>query len=195
MSYSIIGIGASAGGSESLEEIFQQLTRVNIPIVVVMHRHISSVESALNIYKKRTKIKVYEAFDKEEIKPDRIYFAPSDYHLLVDYSESRNCHIFSLSGDEPQRYAKPSIDVFFESLAYTFGRGAIGMLLSGSLDDGARGLAMIKDHGGLTIVHNPKEAKQRSMPEAAIREHTPDYILNLAEISDTVNKYGRRQSC
>jgi len=105
-----------------------------------------------------------------------VYLGPPDYHVLVE-----DGHI-ALSTDEPVQYARPSIDVLFESAADEYGERAIGIVLTGANDDGARGLAKIKDCGGVAIVQEPSSSERRAMPDAAIAATVADAILPLEEI-------------
>jgi two-component system chemotaxis response regulator CheB len=119
---------------------------------------------------------VVEADDKQPIERGHVYVAPPDYHLLV---EGR---AFALSTDERVQYARPSIDVLFESAADSFGDSVIGIVLTGSNTDGARGLAAIKDAGGVAIVQRPEEAEKRQMPDAAIAATHADAVLSIDDM-------------
>jgi two-component system chemotaxis response regulator CheB len=119
---------------------------------------------------------VCEAEDKQPIERRHLYVAPPDYHLLI---EDR---AFALSTDVRVQYARPSIDVLFESAADAYGDCAIGIVLTGANADGALGLAAIKNAGGVAIVQSPAEAEKREMPEAAIAATHADAILPVEEI-------------
>ena len=120
---------------------------------------------------------VEEPEDKDPIIQGHIYIAPPDYHLLVEYGS------FSLSTEEPVIFARPSIDVLFESAAESYGEKAIGVILTGANSDGSHGVAAIKTHGGLVIVQDPVTAEAPAMPESAIKATQIDRILPLSEIS------------
>jgi two-component system chemotaxis response regulator CheB len=102
--------------------------------------------------------------------------APPDYHVLVE-----DGHV-ALSTDAPVQFARPSIDVLFESAAAAYGERAIGIVLTGASADGAAGLARIKERGGVAIVQDPNTSVRRAMPDAAIAATVADAILPLAEI-------------
>ncbi len=104
-----------------------------------------------------------EADDKELIKGSTVYFAPPDYHLLVE-TDGR----MSLSSEEPVSYSRPSIDVLFESAAEAYGPGLVGIILTGANRDGAQGLRAICDAGGTAVVQDPDLAQARDMPLAAL---------------------------
>ena len=118
-----------------------------------------------------------EPEDKEPLLPGRAYLAARDYHLLI-----ANRH-FALSTDHPIGFARPSIDVLFESAADEFQERAIGVILTGANRDGAHGLATLKSRGGLAIVEDPATAISREMPQAAIAQVKADWILPLDEIA------------
>jgi two-component system chemotaxis response regulator CheB len=120
---------------------------------------------------------VSEPDDKEPIARGRVYLAPRDYHLLI---EGRH---FALSTEAPVCYARPSIDVLFESAADAYGKDVIGVILTGKNRDGARGLAAIKKCGGLAVVEDPATAEAREMPEAALAATIVDRVLPLGGIA------------
>src|SRR5688572_28305436 len=141
----MIAVGASWGGLKALRAIAHGLpTHFPVPITFVQHR---SKDSAVlsELLQDCTSLIVCEVDDKQPIMPGYIYLAPPDYHLLIDGD------VFSLSVDEPVRYSRPSIDVFFESVADRFGPEAAGVVLTGANADGAAGLRRIAAQGGLAI--------------------------------------------
>lgn len=120
---------------------------------------------------------IKEVEDKDRLCPGHIYLAPADYHLLVEPG------YLSLSVDEPVSFARPSIDVLFESTADTYREKTIGIILTGANHDGAQGLARIKASGGVAIVQDPASAENSTMPQAAIDATDVDKILPLAAIA------------
>ena len=120
------------------------------------------------------------------IRPGHIYFAPAAYHLLIERDMS-----FSLSADEKVNFARPAIDVLFESAAQAYGPELIGIILTGANADGAAGLQKIKEFGGLAVVQKPDTAEASYMPQAAINAGPVDCILELNEIAELI----RRPSC
>lgn len=180
----MIAVGASWGGLRALSAIAHGLpAHFRVPVAFVQHR---SKESAAlrELLQDCTSLIVCEVEDKQPIMGGYVYLAPPDYHLLVDGDE------FSLSVDEPVRYSRPSIDVFFESVAERFGAEAVGVVLTGANEDGAEGLRQIVARGGLAIVQDPRTAESPIMPRAALKavptaqtlplERMTPYLVTLA---------------
>lgn len=184
--YEAVFIGASAGCVEALSQILPALPAdFPLPIMIVVHLppHKDSVMAELLANK--SKIRVMEASDKEPVRAGHAYFAPADYHMLVEYNE-----LLSLSNDEEVLFSRPSIDVLFDSAADAYTDAAIGIILTGANNDGAAGLAKIAERGGLCIVQNPDTAYARNMPEAAIALNQKVRILNIDEIIQTLLEIG-----
>ena len=182
--YEAVVIGVSAGGLAALDQILPQLDcNFCIPILIVQHIGADSDSYLPTHFDVRCAMTVKEAEDKERIQEGRIYFAPPNYHMLV---EQNRC--IALSIDEKVNYSRPSIDVLFETAAITYRHKLIGVVLTGANHDGAKGLARIKQYGGLTIVQNPKSAEVDTMPRAAMRATEVDKILSLKEIASFLNK-------
>ena len=136
-----------------------------MPILIVQHLHCTDGGRFARQLNGNVPLTVTEPCDKEEIVSAHVYVAPADYHLFVEKAET-----VALSTDERVNWSRPSIDVLFESAARVWGAGLIGVVLSGANRDGAAGIRMIADHGGLTIAQNPKTAERPEMPLAAIKE-------------------------
>ena len=179
MSYELIVIGASWGGLHAVSEILAALPEdLDAAVVVAQHRKADSLDGGLaSILSLRTRLPVRDAEGKEPIAPGNVYLAPPDYHLLIDRG------YFSLSTEDPVRYARPSVDVLFESAAEAYGERVIGVILTGANEDGAAGLARIKEAGGVAIVQDPQTAERARMPEAALEATSADVVLPLDEIS------------
>lgn len=181
MGFELVVIGTSLGGLSALQTVLGGLAETfSLPLVVVQHRHKESPPSLSHFLQQYVRLKIQDARDKEALVPGRIYLAPPDYHLLVELGQ------VTLSVDEPVSYARPSIDVLFESAAETYGRRAIGIILTGANHDGARGLAAIKARGGWAIVQNPDTAENPTMPLAALAATPVDAILPLSMIASYV---------
>ena len=182
--YEAVVIGVSAGGLAALDQILPQLDcHFCIPILIVQHIGADSDSYLPTHFDVRCAMTVKEAEDKERIQEGRIYFAPPNYHMLV---EQDRC--IALSIDEKVNYSRPSIDVLFETAAITYRQKLIGVVLTGANHDGAKGLARIKQYGGLTIVQNPESAEVDTMPRAAMGATEVDKILSLKEIASFLNK-------
>lgn len=178
MSYDVIAIGASWGGLHAVGTLLEGISdEIDPAIVVVQHRSSESNRGVLeSLLQRHTSRRVCEPGDKDRIEPRRVYVAPADYHLLVGPDG------FELSVDARVQYARPSIDVLFESVAVAYRERAIGIVLTGANADGAQGLAAIKDGGGVSIVQDPKTAARREMPAAALAGSVADAVLPLEAI-------------
>lgn len=176
--YELIAIGASWGGLHAVGELLEGLPDAVTPaLVVAQHRSPESDRGALeSLLQARTRRPVREASDKDAIEAGAVYIAPPDYHLLVQRGS------LSLSVDERVQYARPSIDVLFESVADSYADRSIGIVLTGANADGAAGLALIKQAGGVAVVQDPGTAERATMPEAAIAATVADAVLPLGEI-------------
>lgn len=178
MASEIIVVGTSRGGLKALEALLSGLeSDFVVPVVIVQHRG-KDIEIGLCEYlARKSPLPVKEPEDKEPIVEGHVYLAPRDYHLLIEASS------FALSTDLPVGFARPSIDVLFESAASEYREQAIGVILTGGNQDGAQGLATIKARGGITIVEDPLTAAHRTMPDAALARCKPDWILPVNEIA------------
>jgi two-component system chemotaxis response regulator CheB len=183
VSFKIVVIGTSLGGLSALKIILQSLPGdFSVPIAIVQHRHKESNNALQQLLQESISLPIKEVEDKDEILPKHIYLAPADYHLLVEEGH------FALSTDEPVSYARPSIDVLFESAADIYGEQVIGIILTGANHDGVQGLKKIQARGGITIVQEPATAESSIMPEAAISAVAVNWILTLSDIADRLVK-------
>ena len=180
-------IGASAGGVHALLALLTDLPRsFGLPIIVVLHLPEDRDSQLAEIFQYRLPIAVRQAGDKESIAPATLYFAGPGYHLSVEMDRT-----FSLSCEEALHFSRPSVDILMESAADAYGAALAGILLTGANEDGAAGMARIKQQGGLTVVQDPVEAEVPTMPEAAIFRQAPNFILKLAGIRDFLLKLDR----
>jgi two-component system chemotaxis response regulator CheB len=174
-----IVMGASAGGIEAMMALLPGLSATfRIPIMIVLHLPRDRPSILAQIFSQKCAVPVCEAVDKEPVCPGTIYFAPPDYHLLVDEGPS-----LALSADELVHFSRPSIDVLFESAADVYGGRLLGIILTGGNDDGAEGLAAILAAGGITIVQQPDSAQVKQMVTAALNRNPASQVLDLAGIS------------
>jgi two-component system, chemotaxis family, protein-glutamate methylesterase/glutaminase len=174
-----IVIGTSAGGVDALLTLLPGLSAdFPLPIFIVLHlpRDRPSLLSA--IFASKCKVPVCEAQDKEPVRPGTIYFAPPDYHLLIDEGPQ-----LALSADELVNFSRPSIDVLFESAADLYGARLLGIILTGANDDGAEGLAAVRNAGGITIVQHPRSAQVKQMVVCALNRNPASHVMELEEIS------------
>jgi two-component system, chemotaxis family, protein-glutamate methylesterase/glutaminase len=176
--YDLICIGASWGGLAAVSRILADIpTDLGQAIVVAQHRHPDTHSAMLpELLGLQIARPVVDVEDKLPIEPGRVYVAPPDYHVLVERGS------FALSLEERVQYARPSIDVLFETAADAYRERLIGVILTGANEDGAAGLRRVKESGGVAIVQDPAQALRRSMPDAAIAATAADAILPLEEI-------------
>lgn len=177
-------IGASAGALEALTAILPSLPEhFPLPLMIVVHMPPGKESILVDLFRARCRIQVREAEDKEPVCAGTAYFAPPDYHLLV---EADRC--LSLSNEEAVLHSRPSIDVLFESAADAYGPAVIAVVLSGANHDGAAGLRAVSEAGGTAIVQSPKGAFASAMPEAA-KAMCPDArVLTPPEIAVYLQK-------
>ncbi|MFV5685036.1 chemotaxis protein CheB [Flavobacterium sp. GB2R13] len=178
MQYEAIVIGVSSGGMNALKIIFSSLpVDFNTPIIIVQHLGAHSDSQWIKLLNKKSLLDLKEADEKEKIEKGKIYIAPPNYHLLIEKDKT-----FSFTIDERVSFARPSIDVLFESAAEAYKNKLIGIILTGSNHDGTGGIKRIKELGGLAIIQDPKTAESPYMPKSAIAAIESDYILSLENI-------------
>jgi two-component system, chemotaxis family, protein-glutamate methylesterase/glutaminase len=178
MRVSVAVVGTSLGGLSALKVLLSRLPReFRSPIVIVQHRGKFGDDALAKLLARETPLSVCEPDDKDALEPGRVYVAPADYHLLV---ESGN---LALSTEGPVNHARPSIDVLFESAAHAYGGGVVGVILTGANQDGARGSARIKEHGGIVLVQDPGTAESSVLPAATIAATTVDRVLPMPELA------------
>lgn len=178
----IIAVGASAGGLAALLQIVETIDAAGPPILIVQHldpRHKSQIPHLLA---RKSARMVKEAEDGEPISWGTIYVGPADEHLLVSNGRIQLAHSRLI------RFSRPSIDVMFASVAATYGKHAIGVILSGSNRDGADGIAAIKRAGGITLAQSPESAEFRVMPQAAIDTGCVDHVVALDKMGETLSR-------
>ncbi|TND10214.1 MAG: two-component system, chemotaxis family, response regulator CheB [Bacteroidetes bacterium] len=184
MKYEAIVIGASSGGLNALTFLFSALPPgFSIPIIVVQHVGSRSDSQWIDLLNDKSKLHIKEADEKEKIEPGHTYIAPPNYHLLVEKDKT-----FSLAASERVNFARPSIDVLFESAAEAYKDKLIGIILTGSNADGTAGMQKVKACGGLAIVQDPETAESPLMPASVIANTAIDYVLPLENIINLLLK-------
>jgi two-component system chemotaxis response regulator CheB len=174
----LIAIGASLGGLEAVQTLLGGLPAgFRSPIALVQHRGAQVDGHLVDLLNKRSALPVREPDDKDPIEPGHVYLAPPGYHLVVERG------FLSLSLDAPVLFARPSIDVLFESVADSYGAAAVALVLTGSNDDGAAGAEAIKQVGGRVIVQDPATARAPAGPLSVLARVAVDATLPLAEIA------------
>ncbi len=177
--YELIVVGASWGGLRAIGTVLDGLPdELSAAIAIAQHRAPDSAPGALaDLIQRHTSLPVVDVDDKTAIEAGHVYLAPPDYHLLVEPGS------FALSVDERVQFARPSIDVLFESAADAYAERVIGVILTGANEDGAAGLARIKERGGVAVVQDPGSAERSTMPTAAIAATHADVVLPVEEIA------------
>lgn len=174
-----IAIGASYGGITALSRILPVFPKgFPLPLFIVLHLPPTGSSMLPEIFTAQAKIEVKEAEDKEIVRAGVAYFAPPNYHLLVEINGT-----LALSSEEPEHYCRPSIDVLFESAADAYTDGLVGVILTGANDDGAQGARRVAGCGGVVLVQNPKTAEAPAMPEAAIAACPEADVMGIDEIA------------
>jgi two-component system chemotaxis response regulator CheB len=188
MYYEAIVIGTSSGGMNALKFLFSALpVDFSIPIIIVQHISPRSDNQWIKLLNNNSKLYLKEADEKEKIEHGKVYIAPPNYHLMIERNKT-----FSLTIDERVNYSRPSIDVLFESAAEAYKNKLIGVILTGSNNDGTKGIKRIKEYGGLTIAQDPETAESSYMPASAIAAIQLDYILSLEDITELLIKLDKQ---
>ena len=180
-------IGGSAGSFQTVLNLLEKMP-ADYPHAVfcILHRLKNVKTGFIEALSIKTKIKLVEPKDKEAIIPGIVYLAPANYHLYLEYTNT-----ISLSTEETVNHSRPSIDISFNSAAFSMENKVIGVLLSGANKDGAAGLYNIHKKGGFTIVQDPEEAQIHTMPQSALDIFQPDMVLTSDQIVDYIIKLGK----
>ncbi|MGB3368540.1 MAG: chemotaxis protein CheB [Acidaminobacteraceae bacterium] len=188
MNYDVIAIGSSAGGIDALKSIFAKFKcNGEVAIIIVQHLAANSKSYMSHIINDSTNMNVYEIEDKMIIKKGCVYIVPPNYHALMEKDGT-----FTLATFEKVCFARPSIDVTFESVSDVFKERVIGVILTGANCDGGHGLKSIKDMGGYTLVQNYLSAEASEMPRYATEYVKPNEILDIDLIGERLNQLIRK---
>ncbi len=180
--YKAVVIGVSTGGVSALKSTLGALPAdFPIPVLVTTHITPDSDDGLAVLLNTLCAIRVKEADEQEIMTPGTVYLAPANYHLLVERSGQ-----LALSVDPPVNFARPSVDVLFESAAEAFGTALIGIIMTGAGFDGSKGLLKIKETGGVAIIQDPADAEMDSMPRNALGLLKADYVVSLNELPSLV---------
>lgn len=176
--YEIVVVGTSLGGLRALKQLMAGLSSTfPVPMAIVQHVPERSGGDLSGLLERYSPLPVCEPNDKQAIEPGIVYIAPVGYHLLVE-EKGR----FALSTDPPVLFARPSIDVLFESAAIAYGSGVVAVGLTSSSEDGVAGMAAVKARGGQVIIQDPATAEGRTLPDAALAANLADMVLPLAKM-------------
>lgn len=168
-------LGASAGGFGALGRLLAALPRgFPLPVLVVQHLHRHQEGVLLHGVADRCRLEVREAAPSMPVEPGTVYFAPPNYHLLVEPTRT-----LALSVDAKVHHCRPAIDVTLESASAVWGPGLVGVVLTGANRDGSLGLQAVRRRGGLAIVQDPADAEVPFMPAAALEAGPVDHVAPL----------------
>jgi two-component system chemotaxis response regulator CheB len=186
--YEAVVVGVSAGGLNALKVLLPLIPEdFDLPVVIVQHMHPQQDTSFLVSLGECCSIPVREAEEKDAVSSGSIYFAPPNYHLLIERDRT-----FSLSIDPKVNFSRPSIDILFETAAEAYGSRLIGIILTGANNDGAAGLRTVKEKGGFAIVQDPIDAEYPAMPKAALQETVADHVLSITGVGHFLVEIGAR---
>jgi two-component system chemotaxis response regulator CheB len=185
----VVVVGASAGGISALPQLVRQLP-ADLPaaVFVVQHLYAEFPTTLPGLLEKAGVFPARHPADGERIEPGTIYVAPPDYHLLLRHPDT-----IELSHGARENLHRPAIDPLFRSAARLYGSRAIGVLLTGTKDDGSAGLLAIKMRGGVAIVQDPTDAAFGEMPQSALEQVDDiDYVAPLDEIPGIIVQVARQ---
>jgi two-component system, chemotaxis family, protein-glutamate methylesterase/glutaminase len=177
----LVAIGASAGGVEALKELVADLpAELPASVLVVMHVLATGRSMLPKILERAGPLPASSARHGDQLTRGHIYVAPPDHHLLVFPGRVH------LSHGPRENGHRPALDPLFRSVARGYGPRAIGIILSGTLDDGAAGLGMIRSRGGATLAQDPDEALYPGMPRSAIESGAVERVAKISEMAELV---------
>lgn len=182
----IVAIGSSLGGLTACRKVLWALPR-SFPAAILLAQHRQADGDLLlaSLLSSESGMKASEPDDKEPIAPAHVYVAPANYHMLVE----RGGQNIALSTEPPVRFARPSIDVLFESVAASLGTRAIAVVLTGASDDGSQGALSIKRAGGRVIVQTPASSESPVAPLATLAKLQPDALVDIDGIADVLLRW------
>lgn len=186
--FALIAIGTSLGGLRALRSVLSALPKnFPVPVAVVQHRTPDAGDPLQMLLQELCALTVVEVEDKAMIESGHVYLAPPNYHLLVEGDH------FTLSTEDAELYARPSINALLQSAADAYGPRVVGVILTGTGHDGAQGLAALRRAGGLAVVERPATAETAEMPQAAADAAGDAIELALDEIGPFLERLAARQ--
>lgn len=184
----IVAIGTSTGGTQALELILTQLPRACAGIVIVQHMPEQFTAAFAKRLNSICQIEVKEAVDGDRIIPGRAIIAPGGRHMTIKRSGAFY-YVEVIDGPPVSRH-RPSVDVLFRSAAKSAGRNALGIIMTGMGDDGAKGLKEMRDAGSHTIAQDEQSCVVFGMPKEAIKLGAAAEVLPLNQMNQAISKYG-----
>jgi len=177
--FPVVGIGASAGGLKALQEFFECLdSESEMAFVVITHLAPQKTSAMDELLAAHTSMEVHQVREETEISPNNIYVIPPAKRLYFEGNY--------LKLAEKEEGTQAVIDIFFRSMAKECEKRAIGIILSGTGSDGTLGLKAVKEHGGITMVQDPREAEYSGMPRSALDTDLVDFVLPVKELAQKV---------
>jgi len=177
----LVIIGSSTGAIEVLDVIFADMQAENISVVIVQHIIKNFIHRVAMRKNNNSGMTITVASDGEEIRPGYVYFAPDDYHLILQKNK-----ILQYSNIDKQTRFKPSIDILMDSIVPSTNKKVIGVILTGMATDGVQGMVHIKKTGGFTIAQDPATATIDNMPKHAINTGCIDLVATPEKIRETL---------
>jgi len=185
----IVAIGTSTGGTQALEVVLSALPRVCPGIVIVQHMPEKFTASFAERLNGMCQIEVREAANNDRLIPGRALIAPGGRHMLLKRSGAQY-HVEVIDGPVVNRH-RPSVDVLFRSVARFAGKNALGIIMTGMGDDGARGLKEMKDAGASTVAQNEASCVVYGMPKEAVKLGAAERSVALAGIAGEIVRFGQ----
>ena len=180
----ILLLGGSAGSFKLIFDLVKNFDAdLNKTVIIVIHRKKNFFSEIEKLFSENSRMLFREITDKDEVKQNTIYIAPSNYHTLIEKEK-----VFSLDVSEAVWFSRPSIDVTFESAADVYKDACTAILFSGANQDGAQGMLKLRNCGSLTLVQDPEEAEMPQMPLAAIEAKAAEYILSVKQIAELLGR-------
>ena len=192
----ILAIGTSTGGPNALAEVIPGLPGdFPVPVVVVQHMPPLFTRLLAERLNSQSKLAVREAEAGAKLEAGQVWIARGDYHLTL--ARKGNVVLLTLNQEAPENSCRPAVDVLFRSVAQVYGRGALGVVMTGMGSDGARGAQHIREAGGEILVQDEASSVVWGMPGAVVSAGAADKVCPLTEISQEVTRRvtsGRRQA-
>lgn len=185
----VVAIGTSTGGTQALEVVLTRLPRVCPGIVIVQHMPEKFTEAFASRLNGLCQIEVLEARSGDRVIAGRALIAPGGRHMLLKRSGAQY-HVEIMDGPLVSRH-RPSVDVLFRSAAQCAGKNALGVIMTGMGDDGARGLKEMQEAGAKTIGQDESTCVVYGMPKEAMKLGAVDKELPLEHIAGAISAYGR----
>ena len=184
--YEVVVVGASWGGLVALQSLLRGLPAdFETPIVIAQHRTSDNDSRLTELLDKYSSVRVCEVQDRQDLRGHRIYLAPPDYHVIAEPGA------LALSTEGPVNFARPSIDVLFESAAHVFGPAVVAVVLTGASTDGAEGARAVVAGGGRLLVQSPSTAEREDAPRAALAAARADLVGSISAIGAWLSAHAR----